>query len=137
MSVKITVLFALTSLTVAGVTATKAHAQTEPVPNTRFGAFFYQEYTGAQGYSVNHASKEDAEANAELECAVFGSGCKHIVTFQGCAAFAEWRKADNEFVYAYSYNYRTLSEALNAAMQTCVEKNRGYKCGITMYACNE
>jgi|GEM_PF-5734772 len=102
-----------------------------------YGVFYYNKDTGAYGYSYNYETKDDAEERAYQECSSFGSGCRHIVTFQGCGAFAEWRNEDDTYVYGYGHDYDTLKDALDRAMQECMDRNDGYKCGIIMYACNE
>ncbi len=102
-----------------------------------YGVFYYNKDTGAYGYSYNYADADDAEARAYEECSSFGGGCRHIVTFQGCGAFAEWRSEDDTYVYGFGYDYSTLKGALDRAMEECMERNDGYKCGIIMYACND
>ncbi len=102
-----------------------------------YGTFYYNKETGAYGYSYNYDNADEAEQRAYNECASFGAGCRHIVTFQGCGAFAEWRSEDGEYVYGYSYDYDTLMGALDRAMQECMDRNDGFKCGIIMYACND
>jgi len=103
----------------------------------KHGVFYYNKDTGAYGYSYNYLDKDEAESRAYEECSSFGGGCRHIVTFTGCGAFAEWRSEEGKFVYGYGYDYGTLKGALDRAMEECMERNNGYKCGVIMYACNE
>ena len=101
-----------------------------------YGSFYYNKDTGSYGYAYNYTTEYDAQQRGLQECSSFGSGCVHIVTFEKCGAFAEARLNDGGYSYGYSYSYDTLQEALDAAMEECVSRNDGYKCGIIMYACN-
>ena len=105
-------------------------------PEELYASFYYNKTTGSYGMSSNYDTVESAEERAYEECSTFGEGCRQIVTFQGCGAFAEWRGEEDGNVFGYSSEFSTLKGALDRAMQECMDRNDGYKCGIIMYACS-
>ncbi len=130
-------LISMALISLAAMAGVLLFSATVSADDGTYGVFYYNKDTGAYGYSYNYENKDDAETRAYEECSSFGGGCRHIVTFQGCGAFAEWRSEEDEYVFGYGYDYDTLKGALDRAMEECMERNDGYKCGVIMYACNE
>jgi serine/threonine-protein kinase len=93
-----------------------------------FGAIAYSAKSGAQGWSNNHTSREEAEKAALKACRKHAKDCKAVVWFQnGCGALAVSSKV-------YGWGWGTTQNLADAqAMKACGEHAK--HCKVTRRLC--
>ena len=107
-------------------TASVASAQT-PV-----GALAIDERQGDQyGWAVDYETAGAAQARALSEC---GAGCRVVLTFERCAAYAADQDADSTAV-GWSESFASLSSAQQAALSACSSRG-GTGCIVRVWGCN-
>jgi hypothetical protein len=93
-----------------------------------YGALAVDEPGGDQwGWAVNYSSQSAANDRAEREC---GDGCRVVLEFTNCAAYAGG--SDGAYGWAYAGD---LSSAQSRALRECQSRSGGY-CVIRAYGCN-
>ena len=93
-----------------------------------FGAIAYSAKSGAQGWSNNQPSREEAEKAALTACRKHAKDCKAVVWFQnGCGALAVSSKV-------YGWGWGTTQALADAqAMKACSEHAK--HCKVTRRLC--
>ena len=99
---------------------------------TPVGALAVDERQGDQyGWAVDYETAAAAQAAALREC---GGGCRVVLTFNRCAAYAVDQDADNTAV-GWAESFASSSSAQQAALSECNSRG-GTGCIVRVWGCN-
>ena len=96
------------------------------------GALAVDERQGDQyGWAVDYETTAAAQARALSEC---GGGCRVVLTFERCAAYAADQDADSTAV-GWAESYGSAAAAQPAALAACSSRG-GTACLVRVWGCN-
>ena len=99
---------------------------------TPVGALAVDERQGDHyGWAVDYETAGAAQAAALREC---GGGCRVVLTFERCAAYAADQDADSTAV-GWSESFTSSSSAQQAALSECSSRG-GADCTVRVWGCN-
>ena len=99
---------------------------------TPVGALAVDERQGDQyGWAVDYETLAAAQARALSEC---GGGCRVVLTFARCAAYAADQDADSTVV-GWAESYASAAAAQQAALAECSSRG-GTGCLVRVWGCN-
>ena len=99
---------------------------------TPVGALAVDERQGERyGWAVDYETAGAAQARALSEC---GPGCRVVLTFEGCAAYAADQDADSTAV-GWAESFASAAGAQQAALSECSSRG-GRGCIVRVWGCN-
>ena len=111
---------------------TLVYTMSSAAAQTPVGALAVDERQGDQyGWAVDYETAPAAQARALSEC---GGGCRVVLTFARCAAYAADQDADSTAV-GWAESYASSSSAQQAALSACSSRG-GTGCIVRVWGCN-
>ena len=111
---------------------TLVYTMSSAAAQTPMGALAVDERQGDQyGWAVDYETAAAAQARALSEC---GGGCRVVLTFARCAAYAADQDADSTAV-GWAESYGAASSAQQAALSECNSRG-GSGCIVRVWGCN-